>query len=84
MVFVKNIHRRTTIDIDGNLIQEAIKLTGITTKKATVAEALKQMYSLKKQERIKDLRGKFKWEGNLDEMREDRDFSRKFCLENLF
>ena len=67
---------RTNSDIDENLIQEAMKLTGITTKKAAVEEALKQMVSLKKQERIKELRGKFKWEGNLDEMREGRDFSR--------
>ena len=65
---------RTNIDIDEELIQEAMKLTGITTKKAAVEEALKRMVSLKKQERIKELRGKFKWEGNLDEMREGRDF----------
>ncbi len=65
---------RTNIDIDEDLIQEAMKLTGITTKKATVEAALKQMVSLKKQERIKLLRGKFNWEGNLDEMREGRDF----------
>ncbi|MFC5193255.1 type II toxin-antitoxin system VapB family antitoxin [Algoriphagus aquatilis] len=63
---------RTNIDIDENLIQEAMKLTGITTKKAAVEEALRQMVSLKKQEIIKELRGKFKWEGNLDEMRSSR------------
>ncbi|MCU0402543.1 MAG: type II toxin-antitoxin system VapB family antitoxin [Algoriphagus sp.] len=67
---------RTNIDIDEGLIQEAMKLTGITTKKAAVEEALKRMVSLKKQEKLKELRGKLKWEGNLDEMREDRDFSR--------
>jgi Arc/MetJ family transcription regulator len=67
---------RTNIDIDENLIQEAMKLTGITTKKAVVEEALRQMVSLKKQARLKELRGKLKWEGNLDEMREGRDFSR--------
>lgn len=75
-IFIKNIHMRTNIDIDENLIQEAMKLTGITTKKAVVEEALRQMVSLKKQARLKELRGKLKWEGNLDEMREGRDFSR--------
>lgn len=65
---------RTNIDIDENLIKEAMKLTGITTKKAAVEEALKQMVSLKKQSRLRDLRGKLKWEGNLDEMLEGRDF----------
>ena len=75
-IFIKNIHMRTNIDIDENLIQEAMKLTGITTKKAAVEEALRQMVSLKKQDKLKDLRGKLKWEGNLDEMREGRDFGR--------
>lgn len=75
-IFIKNIHMRTNIDIDEELIQEAMKLTGITTKKAAVESALQQMVSLKKQERIRELRGKFKWEGNLDEMREDRDHGR--------
>lgn len=65
---------RTNIDIDDDLIKEAMRLTGIKTKKAVVEAALAQMLSLKKQERIKQLRGKFKWEGNLDEMREGRDF----------
>jgi Arc/MetJ family transcription regulator len=67
---------RTNIDIDEKLIEEAMKLTGITTKKATVEAALRQMVSLKKQERIRELRGKFKWEGNLDEMREGRNLGR--------
>lgn len=65
---------RTNIEIDDDLIKEAMKLTGIKTKKAVVEAALAQMLSLKKQERLKDLRGKLKWEGNLDEMREGRDF----------
>jgi Arc/MetJ family transcription regulator len=59
---------RTNIDIDESLIQEAMKLSGVITKKVAVEEAPRQMVSLKKQERIKELRGKFKWEGNLDEM----------------
>ena len=67
---------RTNIDIDEELIQEAMKLTGTTTKKAAVEEALKRIVSLKKQEKLKELRGKLKWEGNLDEMRDGRDFSR--------
>ncbi|MFN3759791.1 MAG: type II toxin-antitoxin system VapB family antitoxin [Algoriphagus aquaeductus] len=64
---------RTNIDIDENLIQEAMKLTGINTKKGVVEKALAQMVSLKKQERIKQIRGKYQWEGDLNEMRESRD-----------
>jgi Arc/MetJ family transcription regulator len=65
---------RTNIEIDEELIREAMKLTGITTKKGVVEKALAHMVSLKKQERLRDLRGKLKWEGDLDEMREGRDF----------
>lgn len=70
---MKNIDMRTTIDIDEALIQDAMRLTGITTKKAMVDAALKLMVSLKKQEQIRQLRGKFKWEGHLDELRKGRD-----------
>lgn len=73
-IFMKKIHMRTNIEIDDDLIKEAMRLTGIKTKKGVVEAALAQMVSLKKQERLKDLRGKLKWEGNLDEMREGRDF----------
>lgn len=64
---------RTNIDIDDDLIKEAMKLTGIKTKKGVVEKALSNMVSLKKQERIKQIRGKYQWEGDLDEMRENRD-----------
>lgn len=65
---------RTNIDIDEELIREAMKLTGITTKKGVVEKTLANMVSLKKQEKIKQIRGKYQWEGDLDEMRENRDF----------
>lgn len=64
---------RTNINIDEELIREAMKLTGIKTKKGVVEKALANMVSLKKQERIKQIRGKYQWEGDLDEMRENRD-----------
>ncbi|SEF92680.1 type II toxin-antitoxin system VapB family antitoxin [Algoriphagus boritolerans] len=64
---------RTNIDIDEELIKEAMKLTGIKTKKGVVEKALAHLVSLKKQEKIKQIRGKYLWEGDLDEMRENRD-----------
>jgi len=63
---------RTNIVINDNLIDEALKLTNLKTKKAVVEEGLKLLVQLKKQEKIKSLRGKLKWEGNLEEMRLDR------------
>jgi len=53
-------------------MNEALKLTDLKTKKAVVEEGLKLLVRLKKQERIKSLRGKLHWEGNLEQMRLDK------------
>lgn len=63
---------RTNIDIDDELIGKAMALTGLRTKKAVVDEALKLLVQLKEQEKLKDLFGKVKWDGDLDEMRRNR------------
>ena len=62
---------RTNIVIDDSLMQEALKLTGLKTKKDAVELGLKTIIRLKKQEKLKRYRGKLKWEGNLDDMRTD-------------
>lgn len=62
---------RTNIVIDDKLMEEALKLTGATTKKEAVELGLKTIIQLKKQDKIKAYRGKLKWEGNLDKMRTD-------------
>ena len=61
---------RTNIEIDDKLMQDTLKATGLTTKKDTVALALKTLLQLKKQENIKAYRGKLDWSGDLDDMRE--------------
>ncbi len=63
---------RTNIVINDQLMNEAMKLTNLKTKKAVVEEGLKLLVQLKKQQKIKSLRGKLRWEGNLDEMRLDK------------
>lgn len=63
---------RTNIVIDDKLMNEAMKLSRLKTKKAVVETGLKLLIQLKKQEGIKRLRGKLKWEGDLEEMRSDR------------
>ena len=60
---------RTNIDIDNKLMNEAIKVSGLKTKKATVELGLKTLVRLKKQEGIKRFRGQLEWTGNLDDMR---------------
>ncbi len=63
---------RTNIVIDDKLIQQAMKATGLTTKRAVVEAGLKLLIQVKSQTGIRNLRGKVKWEGNLDEMRASR------------
>ena len=60
---------RTNIEIDDSLMADALKATGLSTKKEVVELGLKALVSLNKQASLRALRGKLKWEGNLDEMR---------------
>ena len=62
---------RTNIVIDDNLMAEAIKLSRLKTKKAVVERGLRLLIQIEKQERIKGLRGKLKWDGDLEKMRLD-------------
>ena len=63
---------RTNVVIDDELMAEAMNSTGLTTKKAVIEEALRTLIRLKAQQDIRQLRGQLHWEGNLDDMREDR------------
>lgn len=62
---------RTNIIIDDALMAEAMKLSQLKTKKAAVESGLRLLVQIKKQERIKSLRGKLKWDGDPDKMRLD-------------
>ena len=65
---------RTNIDIDDQLLTSAMAATGLTTKKATVEEALRRVVKLKGQlEALEAMRGTG-WDGDLDAMREGRDW----------
>lgn len=63
---------RTNIVIDDKLMADALKATGAKTKREAVEMGLRTLLALKKQERIRGLRGKLRWNGNLEEMRTDK------------
>jgi Arc/MetJ family transcription regulator len=63
---------RTNIVIDDGLMNKAILISGYKTKKETVEEALKLLIAQRNQEKIRNLRGKLNWEGDLDSMRTDK------------
>jgi Arc/MetJ family transcription regulator len=63
---------RTNIDIDDELMAQAMRLTGLPTKRAAVEEGLKLLVRVRKQARaLRALKG-LGWEGDFDEMRQDR------------
>jgi Arc/MetJ family transcription regulator len=63
---------RTNIEIDDALMQEAMEAAGTSTKKATVEAGLRMLIATGAQAGIRQLRGRVKWEGNLDVSRRGR------------
>ena len=63
---------RTNIVIDDKLMRDALRATGLKTKREAVELGLKTLLRLKKQAELRLLRGKLAWEGDLDAMRSDR------------
>jgi Arc/MetJ family transcription regulator len=63
---------RTNIEIDDKLMTEAMKSSGAATKRAAVEEALRLLVRIKGQSKIRELRGKVQWDGDLNEMRLNR------------
>ena len=62
---------RTNIVVDDQLMRQALELSGFKTKKQAVEEGLRLLIAMKKQEAIRQFRGKLHWEGDLDAMRKD-------------
>lgn len=60
---------RTNIEINAQLMEQALKLSQLRTKKEVVHQALEHYVKRLKRLKILTLQGQVKWEGNLDEMR---------------
>ncbi|MBB5065885.1 type II toxin-antitoxin system VapB family antitoxin [Granulicella mallensis] len=63
---------RTNIEIDDQLMAEALRSSGEPTKRAAVEAALRLLIQTKAQAGIRKLRGKIQWEGDLAELRRSR------------
>jgi Arc/MetJ family transcription regulator len=63
---------RTNIVIDDTLMERALTLSGLNTKKAVVEAALKLFIQIQQQAALRELRGKLQWEGDLEQMRLDQ------------
>jgi Arc/MetJ family transcription regulator len=61
---------RTNIVIDDKLMRETLRATGLKTKREAVDLALRTLLRLRA--KIRQLRGKLPWQGDLNAMRIDR------------
>ncbi len=61
----------TNIVIEDDLTDKAMQFSGTKTKKTVEEETLRLFIQLKGQFNIRDLKGKLRWEGNLNLMRSD-------------
>jgi Arc/MetJ family transcription regulator len=61
---------RTNIVIDDDLLAQALEATGAKSKREVVELGLAMLVKLSRQERIKSFRGKLRWQGDLDAMRD--------------
>ena len=63
------MHKRTNIEIDIDLIKEAMQLTELKTIKDVVHHSLRELIKLEKRKKLLKLKGKVSWEGDLNDMR---------------
>jgi Arc/MetJ family transcription regulator len=63
---------RTNIEIDDELMAEAQRASGHTTKKETVEQALRLLIRLRNQKDTDKAFGKYRWRGNLVRSRKGR------------
>jgi Arc/MetJ family transcription regulator len=60
---------RTNIDIDDELMRQAMRTSGAATKKAAVEAGLRLLVQTFSQGAIRKLKGKMRWHGNLNQSR---------------
>jgi Arc/MetJ family transcription regulator len=64
--------KRTNLVLDGDLLEEATRLSGERTYSKTVERALRELVRRAKARQILDLAGSGLWQGDLAVMREDK------------
>ena len=63
---------RTNIVLDGQLVEEAMRLSGIKTKRRVIDAALRAFVRLQRQRDVLSLEGTVDWQGDLDSLRAAR------------
>ncbi len=63
---------RTNIELDDQLVVQAMHTTGARTKRAVVEAGLRLLVQTHAQTNLRKLRGKVQWQGDLNDSRLDR------------
>lgn len=66
---------RTNIELNDRLVREGMQLTGISTKRELVNDALESYVRKQRLKELLKLKGKLRWVGNLRKMRRGRTWS---------
>jgi len=62
---------RTNVVIDDQLMSRAIRSSGCRTKRATIETGLRLLVQVNSQKRLRGLKGRITWDGDLKKMRQD-------------
>ncbi|MDT8873521.1 type II toxin-antitoxin system VapB family antitoxin [Komagataeibacter rhaeticus] len=62
---------RTNIIIDDTLMTDALKASGVKTKKEAVELGLRTLIKLNQQRQLRSMKGRLEWRGDLAAMRSD-------------
>ncbi len=62
---------RTNIVIDDKLMRDTLRATGLKTKREAVELGLRTLLRLRRQEAVRQHRGRLAWKGDLESMRRD-------------
>lgn len=63
--------KRTSLVLDEEILEEAVRVLGVRTYSATVNLALREVLRMRRIQGLADHIGKVEWLGDLSEMRED-------------
>ena len=62
---------RTNVVIDDTLMKRALRSGVYWTKKAAIEQGLQLLVQINSQRKLRQLKGKIHWEGDLESMRRD-------------
>lgn len=71
-LYTQEAAMRTNVVINDSLMEDALKSSGLKTKKDAIEAGLRLLVKFQRQAKVKNYRGKLKWSGNLNEMRTDK------------